>query len=59
MLATTGVQKGHMSLHAHNIALMAGAVGDEVDVVAKRLVAAGRVRVDLAEAELVALRARR
>ena len=59
VLATTGVQKGHMSLHAHNIALMAGAVGDEVDVVAKRLVAAGRVRVDLAEAELVALRARR
>ena len=42
-LATTGIQKGHMSLHAHNIAMMAGAEGDEVDLVAKRLVAAGKV----------------
>ncbi len=59
VLATTGVQKGHMALHAHNIAMMAGAVGDEVGAVAQRLVAAGRVRVDLAEAELAALRAGR
>jgi hydroxymethylglutaryl-CoA reductase len=28
-LATTGIQKGHMALHAQNIAMMAGAVGDE------------------------------
>ena len=27
-LATTGIQKGHMALHAKNIAVMAGAVGD-------------------------------
>lgn len=26
-LATTGIQKGHMALHAHNIAMMAGALG--------------------------------
>ena len=56
-LATTGIQKGHMTLHAHNIAMMAGAEGDEVDRVAKRLVAAGKVRLDVAEAELKALRA--
>jgi hydroxymethylglutaryl-CoA reductase len=56
-LATTGIQKGHMALHAHNIAMMAGAVGNEVDEVAKRLVARGSVRIDLAEAELASLRA--
>lgn len=55
-LATTGIQKGHMALHAHNIAMMAGALGAEVDAVAQRLVAGGKVRLDLAEAELAALR---
>jgi hydroxymethylglutaryl-CoA reductase len=55
-LATTGIQKGHMALHAHNIAMMAGAVGDEVDAVARRLVAGGKVRIDLAEVELRSLR---
>ena len=58
-LATTGIQKGHMALHAHNIAMMAGALGEEVDAVAKRLVAGGKVRIDLAEAELQKLRAER
>jgi hydroxymethylglutaryl-CoA reductase len=56
-LATTGIQKGHMSLHSHNIAMMAGAVGDEVDKLAKILVAQGGVRIDIAEKELAILRA--
>lgn len=55
-LATTGIQKGHMALHAQNIAMMAGAVGDEIEQVARALVAQGRVRLDLAEAELGRLR---
>ena len=55
-LATTGIQKGHMALHAQNVALMAGALGDEVDRVAQALVASGIVRVDVAEAELARLR---
>ncbi len=55
-LATTGIQKGHMALHAQNIAMMAGAIGDEVEKVAKILVAKGTVRIDVAEAELKALR---
>lgn len=38
-LATEGIQRGHMALHARNIALVAGAVGDEVEQVAKRLAA--------------------
>ncbi|TCP07728.1 hydroxymethylglutaryl-CoA reductase, degradative [Caldimonas thermodepolymerans] len=55
-LATTGIQKGHMALHARNIAIMAGATGEEVEAVARALVAQGRVRMDVAEAELQALR---
>ncbi len=36
-LATEGIQKGHMKLHARNIAAYAGAEGEEVDKVAERL----------------------
>jgi hydroxymethylglutaryl-CoA reductase len=49
ILATEGVQRGHMSLHAKNIAAMAGAVGNLIDEVAKRLAAEGKVRVDRAK----------
>lgn len=45
-----------MSLHSHNIAMMAGAVGDEVDQLAKILVSKGTVRIDVAEKELATLR---
>jgi hydroxymethylglutaryl-CoA reductase len=55
-LATEGIQKGHMSLHARNIAVMAGAKGDEVDAVAERLVEDGKVRVDHAKEILEELR---
>jgi hydroxymethylglutaryl-CoA reductase len=55
-LATTGIQKGHMALHSQNIAMMAGAVGDEIDRVAKLLVEKGTVRLDVAENELKKLR---
>ncbi|WP_417784320.1 hydroxymethylglutaryl-CoA reductase, degradative [Terasakiella pusilla] len=55
-LATDGIQKGHMGLHAKNIAVMAGAVGDEIDTIAKTLVQLGTVRVDVAEQELAKLR---
>ncbi|WP_129139519.1 hydroxymethylglutaryl-CoA reductase, degradative [Modicisalibacter coralii] len=55
-LATTGIQKGHMALHAKNIAVMVGAAGEEIDKVARELVAQGKVRVDVAEAILNDLR---
>lgn len=55
-LATTGIQKGHMALHAKNIAVMVGAIGDEIDKVAQELVAKGKVRVDIAEDILKFLR---
>ncbi|MBI5257858.1 MAG: hydroxymethylglutaryl-CoA reductase, degradative [Burkholderiales bacterium] len=47
-LATEGIQRGHMALHARNIALVAGATGAEIDWVARRLVEAGDVRADRA-----------
>jgi hydroxymethylglutaryl-CoA reductase len=48
-LATEGIQKGHMALHARNIAIMAEAPKDNVDEVVKRLVARGKIRVDIAK----------
>ena len=56
-LAAEGIQKGHMSLHARNIAIAAGADGDEVDEVAARLKAAGHVRMDVAQKVLDEVRA--
>jgi hydroxymethylglutaryl-CoA reductase len=48
-LATEGIQKGHMALHARNIAIMAEAPKDIVDEVVKRLIARGKIRVDIAK----------
>ena len=56
-LATEGIQRGHMALHARNIALVAGATGDEVEAVAKRLAAEHDVRTDRALEVLQDLRA--
>ena len=36
-LATEGIQKGHLRLHAKNLAIMAGAEGSEIELVAKRM----------------------
>ena len=36
-LATNGIQAGHMKLHSRNMAVSAGAIGDEVEIVATRL----------------------
>jgi len=48
-LATEGIQRGHMNLHARNIAVTAGAKGDMVDLVAKKMVEERKVRVDRAK----------
>jgi hydroxymethylglutaryl-CoA reductase len=48
-LAAEGIQKGHMSLHARNIAISAGATGDLIDKVAAQMVADRKVRVDRAK----------
>ena len=51
-LATDGIQRGHMALHARNIALAAGAKGDEVDRIAKIMAQEKDVRTDRALALL-------
>jgi len=48
-LATEGIQRGHMSLHARQVAIAAGATGDMVEKVARQMVQEKVVRVDRAE----------
>jgi len=57
-LATEGIQRGHMGLHARNIAATVGAVGDEIDRVAEALVKEGKVRMDRAKEILDDIRRR-
>ncbi len=47
-LATEGIQRGHMALHARNMALVAGATGDEIDRVARQMASEHDVRTDRA-----------
>jgi len=58
-LATEGIQRGHMSLHARNIAATVGAVGTEIDKVAEILVRERKVRMDRATEILTDLRSRK
>ena len=51
-LATEGIQRGHMQLHARQVAIAAGATDDLVEIIAGRLVAEGKIRLDRAQ-ELV------
>ncbi|AIG98737.1 MAG: hydroxymethylglutaryl-CoA reductase [Archaeoglobus sp.] len=55
-LATEGIQRGHMELHARNLAIMAGATGDEVDRVVEIMVRDGKIRLDYAKEVLERLR---
>lgn len=48
-MVTEGIQRGHMKLHARNIAVMAGAKGELIDRVAERLISEKKVRVDRAK----------
>jgi hydroxymethylglutaryl-CoA reductase len=49
VLATEGIQRGHMSLHARQVAIAAGATGDQIERLAGQLIAEKIVRVDRAE----------
>ena len=55
-LATEGIQRGHMALHARQIAIAAGAHPGEVDRLAAALVAERQIRADRALELLVQLR---
>jgi len=58
-LVTTGIQKGHMALHAKNIAMMTDAQGEEVEILVQRLVEQGTIRINVAKVELAKLRNKR
>jgi hydroxymethylglutaryl-CoA reductase len=56
-LAHEGIQRGHMSLHARNIAVAAGATGDLINAVAERMVKERKIRMDRAKEIIVELSA--
>ena len=47
-LVTEGIQEGHMTLHARNVAYSAGAIGDMAITVANQMIQEGRIRFDRA-----------
>ena len=51
-LATEGIQKGHMALHARQIAIAAGAVGEQIDQIAERMLEANEITLAHAESLL-------
>ena len=48
-LAHEGIQRGHMALHARNIAVAAGATGELIDLVAEKMVEERKIRTDRAK----------
>jgi hydroxymethylglutaryl-CoA reductase len=48
-LATEGIQRGHMGLHARQVAIAAGAQGEMINRLAQQLVSEKTVRIDRAE----------
>jgi hydroxymethylglutaryl-CoA reductase len=58
-LATEGIQRGHMRLHARQVAVAAGAREDEIDLVVQRMADAGVIRLDRAGAILTEIRGER
>ncbi len=48
-LAHEGIQRGHMSLHARNIAVAAGATDKLIDLVAEKMVQEQKIRMDRAK----------
>ena len=48
-LAHEGIQRGHMSLHARNVAISAGATGDLVNLIVEKMVTERKIRLDRAK----------
>jgi len=44
-LASEGIQRGHMSLHARQIAIAAGAEGEQIDRIAAKMIAQGTIHI--------------
>jgi hydroxymethylglutaryl-CoA reductase len=58
-LATEGIQRGHMGLHARNLAIAVGAIGAEIDTVATAMAASGAISQAFAEQELQKIQAKK
>ncbi len=48
-LATEGIQRGHMSLHAKNVAVQAGAKKDEIDEIVEKMIKAKKINIEYAK----------
>lgn len=48
-LSTEGIQRGHMALHARNIAIAVGATGDQISLISQQLAEKGDVTTDAAK----------
>lgn len=55
-LVTEGIQRGHMGLHARQLAIAAGAIGDQVTRIVETMIAEGNIRLERAKALVEALR---
>jgi hydroxymethylglutaryl-CoA reductase len=51
-LAAEGIQRGHLKLHARNVAVTAGAKGELIDIVAERMIKEGKVSFERASSIL-------
>ena len=58
-LSSEGIQKGHMKLHSKNVAISAGATGNEIDSVSARMIEEKNVSFSRAKEILEALRSRK
>jgi hydroxymethylglutaryl-CoA reductase len=47
-LVTDGIQRGHMRLHARQVAVAAGTPTERVDEIARQLIKLGEIRVERA-----------
>ena len=48
-LATEGIQKGHMRLHARNLAAAAGATSDQIDQIVQKMIEEKKISLDRAK----------
>ncbi|MFQ5998672.1 MAG: hydroxymethylglutaryl-CoA reductase, degradative [Candidatus Bathyarchaeia archaeon] len=58
-LSQEGIQRGHMSLHARNVAIAAGATRDLIEKVSEKMIAERKVRLDRAKEILESLQAKK
>jgi len=48
-LSTDGIQKGHMRLHARNLAAAAGATSEQIDIIVQKMIEEKKISLDRAK----------